>query len=174
MAVSLRKIAKHPASLGIELFREQTHVITVREQTLEQLARFVIAALKDVIVDEPEAARQKCTFTFGQAVAGIVAFVTQHEFAIDQQSVLDRAKRPLNARVARGKETDKGNQQQTGIEPLGAIRLHEAIQLCVKSTLTNFSMNFVRDLTPALAELTEGFRCHFICGAIERDPRHDL
>jgi hypothetical protein len=43
----------------IELFREQAHVIAAREQTGKELARFGIAALQYIIVDEPKAARQE-------------------------------------------------------------------------------------------------------------------
>jgi hypothetical protein len=37
------------------------------------------------IVDEREATREKCSFTSGQAVAGIVGFVPKDEFALDER-----------------------------------------------------------------------------------------
>jgi hypothetical protein len=57
VTVRLWEVSQHTPSQRIELFGEQANVVTVREQTLEQLSRFCIAALQDVIVDEPEAAR---------------------------------------------------------------------------------------------------------------------
>jgi hypothetical protein len=60
-----------------------------------------MTTLQNIIVDEPEAARQKRTFALGQPIAGIVAFVSDHEFAIDQQFSLDRLKRSLDAWVSR-------------------------------------------------------------------------
>jgi hypothetical protein len=65
VTIGLRKVAQHAAGRGIDLFREQAHVIATRQQTGEQLARLLIAALQDVIVDQPEAARQESSFTRG-------------------------------------------------------------------------------------------------------------
>ena len=44
MTVGLGKIAQHAAARWIDLFGEQAHVVAAREQTVEQLAGFRIAA----------------------------------------------------------------------------------------------------------------------------------
>ena len=82
VTIGLRKIAQHPAGQRIKLFGEQSHVIAAREQTVEQLPGFRIAALQYVIVDEQKAARQKSPLTCGQAIAGVFGFVPQNEFAV--------------------------------------------------------------------------------------------
>src|SRR5262249_9583587 len=81
VAIGLRKIAQHPTGERVDLLGQQTHVVAAREQTVEQLASFGVAALQDVIVDQPEAAREKRAFARRQAVARILAFVAQDEFA---------------------------------------------------------------------------------------------
>jgi hypothetical protein len=63
VAVGLRKVAQHAAGYRIQLFGEQADVIAAREQTIEQTPRFRITALQDVMVDEPKAARQKCSLS---------------------------------------------------------------------------------------------------------------
>jgi len=117
VAIGLRKIPQHAAAPRIELFGEQAHVIAAREQTVEQLAGVRIAVLQYVIVDEPEAARQENAFTCGQAIAGIFGFVPQNEFAVDQQSVLDRSKRALDPRIVCGKKADERELASSRLEP---------------------------------------------------------
>ena len=47
--------------------------------------------LRAVIVNKPKAASQKSSLTCRQPIARIFSFVPQNEFAVDQQSVLDRS-----------------------------------------------------------------------------------
>jgi hypothetical protein len=147
MTISLWEISQHAAGQRIDLFREQADVIAARKQTIEQPARLRIAALQNVIVDEPEAAGQERSFTCGQAVAGVFAFVAQNEFILDQKPILDRPKRSADPRVLGRKEAGgHRDQQQTGIEPLGAVGLHEAVEVAVETALTDLGMDFVGDL----------------------------
>src|SRR5271165_4042538 len=99
MAVGLRKIAEHAAAGGIELLRKQAHVVASAEQPLEESFRVVVPALQDIIVHEPEAARQERALARREAVAGVLGFVPQNEFVIDKQLLLDRLERPLNPRI---------------------------------------------------------------------------
>jgi hypothetical protein len=108
MTVGLGKIAQHAAAQRINLFGEQAHVVAARKQTVEQLAGFRIATLQYVVIDKPEAAREKSAFVGWQAIAGIVAFVAKEEFAIDQQAVLDRSQRPADARIGSRKKPTSG------------------------------------------------------------------
>ena len=123
-------------------------VVAARKQTVEQLAGFGIAALQDVIVDQPEAAREKRAFARRQAVAWVFGFVAQHEFVVDQQALLDRPKRSADPRIVRWKKADKRDQQQAGVEPLGAVGLHEAVEVAVEAALADLRMDFIGDLAP--------------------------
>ena len=174
MTISLRKIAQHAALYRVELLGEQTHVIAAREQTLEQFSSFSITPLQDVIVDKPEAARQERALPLRKAIPRIVAFIAQHEFVIDQQFPFDRPKRSLDARVRRGKEANQRDEQETRVEAFGPICLDKTVEFTIKAAFTDFGMDFVGDLAPALARLIVRFRLDHICSAIERDPSHDL
>src|SRR4029077_1733171 len=174
MAVGLGKIAKHAPARRIELFRQQPHVVAAGEQPLKQPLSVFIAALQNVIIHQPKAAGEESPLAGRQAVAGIVGFVPQNEFIIDEQPLLDRSQRSLNPRVVRRKEADKRNQEQTRVEPVDAVGLHEAIEIAIESTLADFGMNFVRDRPPLLPGLVEGFYANFIRCAIEGDPGHHL
>src|SRR5262249_18129604 len=150
MTVSLWEIAQHAASQRIELFGEQTHVIAAGNQTLKQFSGFRMTPLQDVIVDKPKAARHKRAFTFRQTISGIFDFIAQNKFSIDEQLVLDRPKRSLDSWIACGKKPHERDQQQTGIEPPGAVGLHEAVKRAVETALADFSVDFVGDLAPPL------------------------
>ena len=58
------------------------------------------------------------------------------------------AKRSLYPRIAGGEKADERNEQQARIEPLGAIGLHEAVELAIETALTDFGMDFIGDLAP--------------------------
>src|ERR1700741_3828431 len=90
-----------------------------------------VAALQCVIVDKPEAAGEERSFAGRQAVVDIVAFVAQNEFVADQKLTLDGGQLSSHPRIVRGQKTDERNEQQAGIEPLGAVGLHEAIELAI-------------------------------------------
>src|SRR4029453_2800571 len=136
--------------------------LAVREQTVEQLLSFRIAALQYVIVDEQKAARQKSSFTSGQAVASIFGFVPQNEFAVDQQPVLDRPKRSSDPRIGCRQKADEREQQQTCVEPLGAVGLHKGVEIAVETALTDFGMDFVGNLAPPLPCLVEYSRFQLV------------
>ena len=155
VAEGLRKIPQHPAGERIDLFSEQPHVVAAGHQTIKHLPRFHMAALQDVIIDEPEAASQKSAFAFGKPVSGVIGLVAQDEFAVDQQFFLDGAQRSAHPRIGCGKKADERDQQQAGVEPLGAIGLHKAVKIPVETALTDLGMDFVGDLAPPPAGLLE-------------------
>src|SRR3974390_733161 len=126
------------------------------------------------MADKPKATGHKGAFTFRQPIAGILTFVSEHEFAIDQQFVLDRAKRSLDAWVSRGKKSNTRNQWQTRIPAFRAVGLYKTFEIVIKAALAYFGTNFVGYLSPALARLIERFGLGHIRSAIERDPSHDL
>ena len=84
-----------------------------------------------------------------QAVAGILGLVAQHEFPLDQQPLLDRPQRSLNARIVGREKADHRDQQQARVEPLGAVGLHEAVEFAIEPALADFGMDFVGDRAPA-------------------------
>src|SRR6202035_3742316 len=174
VAVGLRKVAQHAASRGIELLSEQADVIAAREQTIEQPPCFRVAALQHVIVDKPKAAGQKCSFARRQAVLDIVGLVAQDEFTVDQQLVLDGAKRSADPRIGCGQEADDRKQQQAGVEPLGAIGLHEAVEVAIKAALADFRMHVIGKRAPAPRFFVQSFGGDATGRAIEGDPSHDL
>jgi hypothetical protein len=100
VTVSLWKIAQHSAVEGIKFLRQQANVIAARDQTVKQSTRVRITTLQDVIVDEPKTADQKCSFAAWQAVNCLCRFVTQNEFIVDEELLLDGLKRSLNAGIS--------------------------------------------------------------------------
>src|ERR1700751_6042193 len=116
MAIGLRKIPQHASSPRLKFFHKQADIVAPRQQLFKQLPGLGVAILQNVIAHQPEAARQESAFAFGQPIAGILGFVAQNEFTIDQQSLLDRSDSSLDPRVANGKEANQRNQQQTGVE----------------------------------------------------------
>src|SRR4029077_10644719 len=118
-------------------------------------ARVCVAVLQYIIVDEPKAARQESSFACGQAVAGVFGFVTQNEFTVDQKPFLDGTKRSADPRVLGRKKADYRDQQETGIEQLGAVGLHETVKVAVETALTDLGMDFVGDLAPSPPRIVE-------------------
>jgi hypothetical protein len=63
---------------------------------------FGITALENVVIDQPEAAREKSAFAGRQAIGGILSFVAKDEFAIDRQAVLNCPQRSLEPWIGGG------------------------------------------------------------------------
>ena len=76
MTIGLREIPQHAAILRIKLFSKQAHIIAACEQAFENRPSFHVAPLQYVVVDQPEAARQKSSFARRQAIVGIFCFVS--------------------------------------------------------------------------------------------------
>src|SRR5262249_15570964 len=174
VTIGLRKIAQHAPGQRIKFLGEQTHVIAAQEQAGEQLARFRTAALQYVIVDEPKAARKESSFAFGKSVSGVFGCVAKNELTLDQKSILDRPKCSADPRILGRKKADHRDQQQTGIEPLGAVGLHKAVKVAVKTELTDLGLDFVGDFAPSPPRLVKCLGCQLIRRPIESDPSHDL
>src|SRR6516162_4839238 len=109
-----------------------------------------MAALQDVIVDEPKATREKGAFTRGQAIEPVFALVSQNKVVLDEELFFDGAKRSAHARFVRRKKANKRQQQQACIEPLRTVGLHEAVKLGIETTLTDIGVDIVGDLAPPL------------------------
>ena len=90
VAVGLGEVAEHAPSAGIEFLREQSDIVATGEQTLEESMGVAIAALQQIVVDQPEAAGQEGTFAWRQAVETAIGFVSEDKSAVDQKPFLDR------------------------------------------------------------------------------------
>jgi hypothetical protein len=77
-----------------------------------------MATLQYVIVDEPKTADQKCSFAGWQAINCFRRFVTQNEFIVDEELLLDGLKRSLDAGISGWQEAYKRQQQQARVESL--------------------------------------------------------
>src|SRR5215831_6587332 len=172
VTIGLREITQHATGERINLLAQQPHIITARQQPVEQLLRFRVTPLQNVIINEPETAREKRSFARRQAIARMLGFVAHDEFAIDQQPVLDRSKRSLDARVLRGKKTNDRDQQQAGIKSFRAVGLDKAAELAVEPALAHFGMDFVGDVVPPRRWFAE--LCSILGRAIEGNPGHHL
>src|SRR5262245_15507188 len=106
-------------------------------------------ALQDIIVDEPETARQEGAFALGQAIASVFRLVSQHEFAVDQKLSLDCLKRSSDTRIGRRKKAYEGEEQQAGVQPLRAVDLHKAVKVGIETALTDFDVDFICNSAPA-------------------------
>src|SRR5262249_62042955 len=73
-----------------------------------------------------------------------------------------------------GKTADEREQQQAGVEPLGAVGLHKAVELAVEAVLTDLGMDFVGDCAPLMRQLVGCLSFQLGRRAIECDPSHDL
>src|SRR5262249_11646813 len=91
-----------------------------------------------------------------------------------QQFVLDRSKRSLDPRLVCGKKTDERKQQQAGVEPLGAVGLHKAVEFAVETVLADLGMNFVGDCALLMRRLLGCLSFQLARRTIECDPGHDL
>jgi hypothetical protein len=171
MAVGLREIAQHPTCAWIELLGQKTDVVAARHEPLEKSPRLRVPSLQDVVIDEPEAAHQECAFARRKTVASVFGFVPEHELAVYDQLLLDGVERALCARIHGRQEADDGKQQQTRIQLFGAVRLHEAAELRIESSIANLGMDLVGDIPPAFRFCLGDT---LLCGAIEGDPCHNF
>ena len=107
VAIGLRKIAQHAPCGGIELFGQQSNVVAMREQTLEEPLRILVSTLQDVIVHQPKAASQEGAFARRKTIDALVRLIAQHKLIIDEQPLLDRFESSANPRIVRRQEADK-------------------------------------------------------------------
>jgi hypothetical protein len=110
-------------------------------RTIKQLAGLQMAALQNVIVDRPKAARQKSALSRRQAVAGICAFIPQNEFVLDQQPLLNGPNRISHARIGCRQKAHERDQQKASVESFRAVGLHETFEIAVKTAFAHFGMD---------------------------------
>src|SRR5579863_6331425 len=174
MTIGLWEITEHAARQRIKLFSEKSHVVTPREQTLKEPASFGAAVLQDIVLDEPEAARQKGTLTGRKSVAGLFSFITPDEFATNHEFLFDCLHGSPHTRIGCRKKADQRDQQQACVESPRPVGLHEAVQVTVEAVFTDLRMNLIGDRFPALLRVIERSTFELARRAIECNPSHDL
>src|SRR5262245_31210680 len=102
-----------------------------------------------------------------------MAVVTQQE-AIDEQSLLDGRDRAAYARVVRWKEAHCRQQQQTGVEFLRAIRLHEGAKLLIEAVFADLVRNDLAQPAPMVHRTIQSELFDVADRAIEGHPAHHL
>ena len=155
MTIGLWEIAQHAARQRVKLFSEKSHVVTSREQALKEPASFGAAVLQDVVLDEPEAARQKGTLTRRKSIAGIFSFITPDEFATDHEFLFDCLHGSPHTRIGCRKKADQRDQQQACVESPRPVGLYEAVQVMVEAVFTDLRMNLIGDRFPAQPRVIE-------------------
>src|ERR1051326_727971 len=169
----LGEIADQALCAQIVFLAEQAHVVGPRDEPLEHALGLLDASGERIGVDQPEAARQECTLARRQPVLGRAGVVAQHQ-TIDQELALDRRDRAAHARVLRGQETERGNQQQARIEIAGAVALHETAEVLVETVAADVRVNLGAQGAPAIDRAFEPKAFRALDRAIECDPGHDL
>src|SRR5215213_1200574 len=169
----LREVADQPLCTRVVLLAQQPHVVTQREQPLEELFGLALAADAPQRLDQPEAADQERSLVPGKAVVGFARAVAQDEAVFGQlvSYRLDGAYHPL---VVVGQEPDARDEQRACVERVGTIRLCEGSSLGVVALLQDFVVDLVAHGPPTLHGSLEPEALHASDQGVKRHPAHDL
>ena len=173
MRERLRKIAELAPVRRIVFLGQQPHVVAQRQQSLEEVARFLIPAEHCVIVRKPEAAGEERAFARREPVGPRSGVVTHHQ-SVAQEAALDRRDRAVNPGVVRRQEADKGNEQKAGVERRCAKKLDKGVARRIEAAGAHLLMDRGSDGAPALERTAEFELLDRAHCAIEGDPGHDL
>src|SRR5215211_8006381 len=113
----LGEVADQPLCARVVLFAEQPHVVTQREQPLEEFLGLVPPADAPQCNDHPEAADQERALASGEAVVGLVRTVAQDE-AVLGQLIADRLDGTDHPFVVVGQKADARDEQRARIQSL--------------------------------------------------------
>src|ERR1700688_3800103 len=144
----LWEISEQALRHRVILLAEQAEVVTQRKQPVEKRARIRKPLLQDIGIDQPEAAGEKPPLPRRQAVIG-VDLVAADE-TIDQEALLDRLQRAEHTRFIRRQESDRGQEQQAGVELLRSVGLHKASKFQIEAPPAHLVVDFRRHRPPAL------------------------
>src|SRR5208283_4916120 len=106
----------------------------------------------------------------------VVGSVAENE-AVSQEFLLDGADGSLDARIIRGEEPERGNQQSRRVERLTVVRLREGVLPPVETVVADVAMNVrskraqTRKSAARSVVRTREFLDR-LDRAIGRDPRH--
>src|SRR5437588_2808400 len=125
-------------------------------------------------IDEPERARKKDTFARWKPVdTFLVSEVAQYEVVAHERS-LNRVDRLGHALVLRGKKADQWNEQETRLELLRSVRLHERRERRVVAPVADLRVDLVANLAPAIGGTVEPLFLDRAYRPVECDPAHHL
>ena len=115
MRKRLGKISQLPPERRRVFLGQQADIITERQQALEKISRFGDASLQNVVVREPEAAGEECTFARGEPVHAFSGVISHHK-PVNEEIFLDRVDGTDDTRVGGRQEADERHKQQARIE----------------------------------------------------------
>src|SRR5580698_9770082 len=173
MRERLGKVAELAAAVRVVFLGQQPHVVAQRQQALEQSESLVMPSQQHVIVDEPEAAREKRALAGRQAVDRRSRIVAHHK-SVAQKPAFNRSDRALDARIVRRQEADDGNEQQARVQRRVAERLDEGVFAHIIPVRADLCMDRSAGLAPALERSLEPEFLDRAHRAIECNPRHHL
>ena len=173
MAERLGEVADLPPVRHVVLLREQPEVVGQAEEALEQLPRFLDAAVAGERIDQPEGAGQELSLVARQPVVGLRGRVAGHE-PVPAELARDRVDGAGHTLVGSRQEPDERDVQDAGVQFTGAVVLGERVPLGVVAALADLRMDLVADLRPAVQRRLQPEPLGDSYGAVEDDPRHHL
>ena len=173
MRKCLRKVSDLPLRLRIVLFREKTDIVAKRQQAFEQGARFRVAILQRIVVDEPKTAGQEDTLPWREAINVRRCSVAQNK-AVDHELSLNRRDGTENAWIVRRQKAHDRYHQQARVELAAAEALGEGVAAAVEPVLANHRVHLITNVSPPLHRSLQIETLRITHRAIEGNPRHDL
>lgn len=171
VAERLGEVAQKLPGSRIDLLREQTEVVPVREKTLEELPRAGKVAGESEVVDEPPATDHECTLVPADTVVAV-------DVAIHETFRRELSRRPFNggphARVTGRQEADEWDEQVRSIERGRPERLNKCPAGRVDSVGLHAPTNLRAHALPARKIGLEAERASEANAAVHRHPGHHL
>src|SRR5579871_3078103 len=146
---SLGKVAGLTMQLDVILLRKKTDIIAQSEDTLKEISRFSVATLQNIVVGEPEAARDKRSLGGIQSVDRRRSFITCYQ-SITQEAPFNCGDSPADSRILRRQESDHGQEKKAPIQRLTPKILDKRSYAGIESALTHFVVNSVPQWPPAI------------------------
>src|SRR6185437_1129861 len=150
MGEGLWKVSHQPFRLCIVFFGQKPEIVSKRQESLKQLLCFLATTLKNIGIDQPKRAGEKCAFSCRQAIHALRAMVG---IALDQsiakQFFLNGLHRSLDARIMRRKKTDQRDHQQAGIDLSRSIILRKGVARRIEPLVAYVLMDLLSNPFPA-------------------------
>src|SRR3954452_18831860 len=100
MRKRLGEVTNEPLALGHVLFGEQAQIIPDLQEPLEEFPSLVLSTQEDVIISQPEAARQESALSTGKPVPAFRCVVPTDK-PIGYQMLLDSGDRSADSWIGR-------------------------------------------------------------------------
>jgi hypothetical protein len=106
----------------------------------------------------------------GQSVIRRFAVVAKDK-SVEEQLLLDTIDRASNARVGGREKPNERHEQETGVDEVGPVGLHECVDAGIESVLADIGMDLISQRAPAVDRPIE----LALLGAFHRrDPRRPM